>query len=460
MIQFPDLNDTIVAISTAPGEAAIAMVRMSGPASFSIISQITNVVLDKKVSHKQTFCRIMDGEDLLDEVLVGQFIAPKTYTRQDMIEISCHGSSYIQQRLVEIILEKGARMAKPGEFTMRAFLNGSMDLAQAEAVSDLISSHSAGSHRMAMNQMRGGFTAEIAELRQKLIDFASLIELELDFSEEDVEFVSRVELKELLEKIRSHIHSLRQSFKLGNAIKNGISTVIAGRPNAGKSTLLNVLLNEERAIVSDIPGTTRDTLEENINIEGNLFRLIDTAGIRDAQDQIEAMGVERTMKKVAESSILMYVFDASRQSAEEVATDLAQLNFDKESLLVVANKMDRNPYLKSEDYQNDHSHPSHFITCSAKNNMNILYLKEKLLEISGLQDLPQHAIISNLRHMDALGKADEHLETALNNLESGITTDFVAMDIRQALHYLGEITGHISTEDLLGNIFGRFCIGK
>ena len=456
----PDFTDTIVAISTARAEAAIALLRLSGPDAISIANSLTGKDFHKKQSHSQTFCQIQDGDNFLDEVLIAVYKSPRTYTRQDMIEISCHGSLYIQQRLVEMILGLGARLAKQGEFTLRAFLNGAMDLTQAEAVADLISSYSAGSHQLAMKQMRGGFTDEIASLRQELIDFASLIELELDFSEEDVEFVSRPDLQQLIVKIRNHIHALLQSFKLGNAIKNGISTVIAGRPNAGKSTLLNALLNEDRAIVSDIPGTTRDTLEETINIEGILFRLIDTAGIRDAQDQIEALGVERTLKKVAESSLLLFIFDASVQTPKEVESDLAELHFDPSSLLVVANKMDRNPYLKPIDYQNNYTAEGHFITCSAKNNMNIIYLKEKLLEISGLQDLPQHAIISNLRHVEALTKVDDHLEAALANMESGISSDFVAMDIRQALHYLGEITGQISTDDLLANIFGRFCIGK
>jgi len=386
------------------------------------------------------------------------FKAPNSYTGDDVIEISCHGSAYVLQTVLEIFLRQGVRLANPGEFTMRAFLNGKMDLSQAEAVADLIASDSKSAHDLAIRQMRGGISAEISQLRQELIDFAALIELELDFGEEDVEFADRKKLQDLIHKIKKYIQHLLQSFQLGNAIKQGVSTVIAGRPNAGKSTLLNALLNEERAIVTEIPGTTRDTVEEILNIQGVPFRLIDTAGIREAQDQVEAMGVEKTIASIATSQILVYVFDVTQITPQDVHIDIQSLRKENQAVLVVANKMDLNPYTKPEKFQFEQIP---IITTSAKNRMNIEYLKESLYKL--IIDEEVHAdstIVSNVRHVGALQNASKSLDDVLTGLDKKVTHDFIAMDIRQALHHLGEITGEIHTDDLLDSIFSRFCIGK
>lgn len=499
-----DLNDTIVALATPAGVGAIGVIRLSGAAAIRICNQVfKGKNLEEQDSHTIHFGTIREEDNrIIDEVLVSLFVAPKSYTRENVVEVSCHGSSYIIQQLIQLFIKQGARMAQPGEFTLRAFLNGQMDLSQAEAVADLIAASSASSHTLALQQMRGGFSDEIQKLRQQLLDFASLIELELDFSEEDVEFADRSELKKLVITIQTYLHDLIQSFDLGNAIKNGINTVIAGRPNAGKSTLLNALLNEERAIVSDIAGTTRDTIEEVLNINGIQFRLIDTAGIREASDQIEAMGVEKTMEKISQSALLIYVFDVIQMQPEEVRQDLAKLMKPGVHLLVIANKMDLNPYTKFEHYfevgrqevgsrkseigsqdidkmENVSSakNPSDFelptsdlslaisksqwIPVSALEKMNIPFLKEKLYEsVISEQVQLDSTVVSNVRHYEALRKASESLDDVLHAMDSGITSDFVAMDIRRALAYLGEITGEISTDDLLGNIFGKFCIGK
>ncbi len=484
-----DLNDTIVALATPAGVGAIGVIRLSGAAAIHICNQVfKGKNLEEQDSHTIHFGTIRDEDDhIIDEVLVSLFVAPKSYTRENVVEVSCHGSSYIIQQLIQLFIKKGARMAQPGEFTLRAFLNGQMDLSQAEAVADLIASSSESSHTLALQQMRGGFSDEIQKLRQKLLDFASLIELELDFSEEDVEFADRSELKKLVKTIQTYLHDLIQSFDLGNAIKNGINTVIAGRPNAGKSTLLNALLNEERAIVSDIAGTTRDTIEEVLNINGIQFRLIDTAGIREASDQIEAMGVEKTMEKISQSALLIYVFDVIQMQPEEVRQDLAKLLKPGVHLLVIANKMDLNPYTKFEHYfeggseergnESSAKNPSDFelptsdlslaisksqwIPVSALEKMNIPFLKEKLYESVITEQVQlDSTVVSNVRHYEALRKASESLDDVLHAMDSGITSDFVAMDIRRALAFLGEITGEISTDDLLGNIFGKFCIGK
>lgn len=458
-----DLSDTIVALATPPGVGAIGVIRLSGPESIAIVDRVFPAKdLLAQASHTIHYGTIRGGTGkIIDEVLVSLFIGPKSYTRENVVEVSCHGSNYIQQQLIQLFVEEGARMAQPGEFTMRAFLNGQMDLSQAEAVADLIASNSESAHQVAMQQMRGGISQEIQKLRQELIDFASLIELELDFGEEDVEFANRDDLKALVAKIQKLIHSLLQTFQLGNAIKNGVSTVIAGRPNAGKSTLLNALLNEERAIVSEIAGTTRDTIEEVLNIKGVEFRLIDTAGIRDAQDQIEAVGVEKTLEKIQQSTLLVYVFDVINTQPDEVKADLEKLTRSGLHLLVVANKMDLNPYTKYEHYANDHLPEEVFIPTSAVNKMNIDYLKEKLYSAVIDNQLSQEStVVSNARHYEALKKANQSLVDVLQGMDRGVTSDFVAMDIRQSLHFLGEITGEISTDDLLGNIFGRFCIGK
>lgn len=487
-----DLTDTIVALATPPGIGAIGVIRLSGKAAIEIVNQtFKNKDLTQQESHTIHFGTIRnDDNQILDEVLVSLFIAPKSYTGENSVEVSCHGSNYIIQQVIELFIKKGARLAQPGEFTLRAFLNGRMDLSQAEAVADLIASSSESSHNIALQQMRGGFSNEIAKLREELINFASLIELELDFAEEDVEFANRGELKTLVEKIQKLIKALVDSFKLGNAIKNGISTVIAGRPNAGKSTLLNALLNEERAIVSEIAGTTRDTIEEVLNIKGIEFRLIDTAGIREAQDQIEAVGVEKTYEKVRQAALLIYVFDVTDTKIDEVLEDVAKLQDEKVHLLIVCNKMDKNPYFKPQWLLNPRdpdipdiyftnskqpptSNPqpattnqqpltdNQLISASALNQMNIPYLKEKLYDsVLSQQVNLESTVVSNARHFEALQKSFESLDDVLKGMDSGITSDFIAMDIRRALAFLGEITGQVSTEDLLENIFGNFCIGK
>lgn len=615
-----NLSDTIVALATPQGVGAIGVIRLSGPNAIKIADEVfRGKDLSKAATHTVHFGTIRDEQDkILDEVLVTLFVGPKSYTGENIVEVSCHGSDYIIQEIIRLFIRQGARLAQAGEFTMRAFLNGRMDLSQAEAVADLIASSSAGSHDLAMQQMRGGFSHEIAALRQQLVDFASLIELELDFGEEDVEFANRDDLRKLVEEIQRVLRQLIQSFQLGNVIKQGVSTVIAGRPNAGKSTLLNALLNEERAIVSDIAGTTRDTIEEILNIKGIQFRLIDTAGIREAEDTIEAIGVEKTLEKVRQSSLLVYVFDVIESSPEEVRSDLSKLVQEGMHVLVVANKMDLNPYTKFEQYFSSSPSPSsrgeetptvasdvspvsgkwetadgktysllkerarelrnnptpaeaelwphirkrqiedcefrrqhiigHFIpdfVCLdrklileidggyhqlpetrlkdsertqvleqmgyqvlrfkneaifkdlddvlnqirtalvqrstnppsrekglgveqdnwvpiiAKEGMNVPHLKEKLYEAVVAEKVnTDSTIVSNARHYEALEKSLEALDAVLHGMASGITSDFVAMDIRRALYHLGEITGEISTDELLGNIFGKFCIGK
>lgn len=616
-----NLSDTIVALATPQGVGAIGVIRLSGPRAIEIVNGVfPGKDLTQQDSHTVHFGTIRQDGRVIDEVLVTLFVAPRSYTGENVVEVSCHGSDYIIQQLIRLFIQEGARLAQAGEFTMRAFLNGQMDLSQAEAVADLIASSSESSHRLAMQQMRGGFSDEIQGLRQQLLDFASLIELELDFSEEDVEFANRDELRQLVHRIQEVLRSLIQSFQLGNVLKQGVNTVIAGRPNAGKSTLLNALLNEERAIVSDIAGTTRDTIEEVLNIRGVQFRLIDTAGIREAEDTIEAMGVEKTMEKVRQSSLLVYVFDVVNTPPAEVRADLAKLMQPNMHVLVVANKMDLNPYTKWEHYfgptpdqppapssqegeqvslekwrtakpegykrlkefartlrnnqtpaeaklwerlrkrqlaghkflrqhiigqfiadfycvekklviEVDGSHhqlpevevsddqrtailnangirvfrytneevftqieevvssitqvlqedlpsleggagggstsPLHQLTSDnwvpiiAKEGMNIPHLKDKLYDavLTEKVDLDD-TIVSNARHYEALERAYQALDAVLIGMDTGVTSDFIAMDIRQSLHHLGSITGEISTDDLLGNIFGRFCIGK
>ena len=477
-----DLQDTIVALATAPGIGAIGVIRLSGKDTFAIADgMFRGKKLGNQKGHTAHFGQIINAEGrVVDEVLATVFREPRAYTRQDTVEFSCHGSPYILQQVVQVCLENGARLARPGEFTQRAFLNGQLDLSQAEAVADLIASESEAAHTLAMQQMRGGYSEDIRHLRQKLVHFASLIELELDFGEEDVAFADRAKLRSLLLEVLQYIETLLHSFELGNAIKTGISTVIAGRPNAGKSTLLNALLNEERAIVSEIAGTTRDTIEEILHIQGIAFRLTDTAGIREATDQIEAIGVQRTLEKVSTSAVLVYLFDVLETSIAEVLSDLKKLHGSTSRLIVVCNKMDQNPYFRPEWLTNPTNSdipdlyrgtlvdtdyptllPEQIVTMSAKNGMNVPHLKEKLYQLVISEGLGQGStIVSNVRHFEALQKSHHSLTTALNGLQTGITADFVAMDIRQSLHYLGEITGEINVEDLLHNIFSTFCIGK
>ena len=458
-----DLQATIVALSTPPGTGALAVIRLSGARAIGLTDRFfrsKDLTLQATHTLHVGNLRAADGR-ILDEVVIGLFRGPRSYTGEDVVEISTHGSPYIVREVLRLFADNGARPAQPGEFTLRAFLNGRLDLSQAEAVGDLIASESRTGHELAMRQMRGGFSRRIAELRQQLIDFAALIELELDFGEEDVEFANRKKLRELIGTIRRVLRDLIDSFALGNVLRTGVPTVLAGRPNAGKSTLLNALLAEDRALVSDIAGTTRDTIEEGLVIDGIQFRLIDTAGIREAQDQIEAAGVARTLEKVAESSLLLYVFDVIDTQPSEVAADLEKLYRPGLTIFGVANKMDLNPYTEAKHYAGPHLPPERFIPLSARNNMNIPYLKERLhAAVLGDAELQDQTVVTNARHVAALQQADQALGTALENMDTGITADWIALDIRRALHHLGEITGEISTDDLLGSIFGRFCIGK
>jgi len=454
-------SETIVALATPNGTGAIGIIRLSGPDAITIANSVfKGKDLTKQPSHTIHFGSIIDGKIILDEVLVSLFIAPRSYTRENVIEISCHGSAYIIESIIKLLLKKGARSAKAGEFTLRASLNGQLDLSQAEAVADLIASNSKASQQVALQQLRGGFSSQLQSLRDQLVQFASLIELELDFAEEDVEFANRDQLKKLILQINRVIHSLINSFELGNAIKMGVNTVIAGRPNAGKSTLLNALLNEERAIVSHIPGTTRDTIEEVLNINGINFRLIDTAGIREATDAIEQIGVARTMEKISQSAVLVYLFDASQITTEELKSDLLSLQKPGITLLAVANKIDlltteTNPL---SDFRT--SGLSDFLPISAKEKLHIDDLKQQIYSAAIKDKLTgDETLVTNIRHLEALQKTEEALARVLDGMDT-ITSDFLSMDIKQALHYLGEITGAVTTDDLLENIFSKFCIGK
>jgi tRNA modification GTPase len=448
-------TETIVALATPNGIGAIGVIRLSGPEAITIAQKVwKGKDLSKQASHTLHFGRIMDGDMELDEVVASLFVAPRSYTRENVVEISCHGSNYIIESIIKLFIKNGARSAKAGEFTLRAFLNGQLDLSQAEAVADLIASNSKASQQIALQQLRGGFSNQLSILRDQLVTFASLIELELDFAEEDVEFANRDQLKKLIHEITKVIGSLIQSFELGNAIKNGVNTVIAGRPNAGKSTLLNALLNEERAIVSHIPGTTRDTIEEVLNIKGINFRLIDTAGIREATDAIEQIGVQRTMEKISQSALLLYVFDAEQITTDELNSDLESLQKPGVAMLIVANKAD----LLTEAQLSALPHDA--IVISAKEKQHIDELKQKIYGAAIKEQLTGHeTLVTNIRHLEALQKTEEALIRVLGGIDS-VTSDFLSMDIKQALHYLGEITGAVTTDDLLENIFSKFCIGK
>ena len=454
-----DNEDTIVALATPQGVGAIAVIRLSGPNAIGLANQIfRGKDLEAQPSHTVHYGTIREGERVIDEVLVTLFKAPKSFTKEDVVEISTHGSSYIVNQVIKLLLKKGARPAKPGEFTQRAFLNGQFDLAQAEAVADLINADSEASHQAALNQMRGGFSGEITSLRERLIHFASMIELELDFTEEDVEFASREDLRELVEKLLRVVEQLISSFDLGNVIKNGVPTVIAGKPNAGKSTLLNALLNEEKAIVSEIAGTTRDFIEDEINIGGMIFRFIDTAGLRETTDTIEAMGVSRTQEKMKTASLILYLFDLGDTDMVEINRDINKLENLGVPFLKVANKMDKSNYLLINSLKEKHP-DTIFISAGQKKNLDLL--KDKILELVNLDKFKTgNTVVTNIRHYDALTQTRESLLDVLRGIDEEITNDFLAMDIRRALHFLGEITGEITTDDLLANIFSKFCIGK
>lgn len=449
-------SDTIVALATPSGSGAIAVVRLSGPDAVTITNKVfKGKDLSKQASHTIHFGTIRDGEAIIDEVLVSLFVAPHSYTKENVIEISTHSSKYIIESLIRLLIREGARAAKPGEFTLRAFLNGSMDLSQAEAVADLIASDSHASHQIAMQQMRGGFSNELRQLREQLINFASLIELELDFAEEDVEFANRGQLYTLIYKINSILSRLIKSFEQGNVLKNGVPVVIAGKPNVGKSTLLNALLNEERAIVSDIAGTTRDTIEDEITINGIVFRFIDTAGIRHTEDLIEAKGVERTHEKMKQARLIIYLFD-HLQTFSEIKQQLDDAAMLHTPLVGVINKTDM---LSSGQKLELGGLPLNYI--SAREKEGIEELKDEILRKVNLYHInTDDVMVTNIRHVEALRHTEEALNRVLSGIDNPVTSDFLSMDIRQALHYLGEITGTVTTDDLLENIFSKFCIGK
>jgi tRNA modification GTPase len=460
------MNDTICALATPAGTGAIAVIRVSGKDTFSIVSKVfkpkANVDLKTLESHRVVLGNLSEHDKPIDEVLVTKFISPNSYTGEDAVEISCHGSWYIQQEILRVLIDNGCRMANPGEFTQRAFLGGKMDLSQAEAVADLIASNSAASHNIAFRQMRGHFSRRIQQLRAQLLDFASLIELELDFSEEDVEFANREKLLQLLDTMNMELSQLIKSFSLGNVLKNGIPVAIIGKPNVGKSTLINAIFNEEKALVSEIPGTTRDTIEDVLIVEGVSFRFIDTAGLRESEDTIENMGIERTLEKINQAAIILYVFDASTTTQEEINETIADFRNsleDKEKRLVlIANKID---LLEEMPHNFINLVELETIFISAKRNENINLILESLLKsVSiGVEEANQ-SIVASSRHYQALKETLSSLELIEQGVTTGISGDLLSSDLRNALHHLGTITGEITNDELLGNIFGRFCIGK
>lgn len=455
---FAGNQDTIIALATPPGRGAIGIIRVSGREAFPIVSRVfKGKDPDKAESHTLHYGTIHDNEKVIDQVLISLFRGPHSYTGEDVIEISCHGSAFILSKVIQLLIRHGGRPARAGEFTMRAFMNGKMDLVQAEAVADLVASDSESSHNVALNQMRGGFSGEIKRMREKLVEFASLLELELDFSEEDVEFASREGLMKLIHEIKDMVDRLTGSFMLGNVIKNGVPTVIAGKPNSGKSTLLNALLNEEKAIVSEIEGTTRDFIEDEIHIDGITYRFIDTAGIREARDQIEQMGIERTRQKMKEASVILYMFDLKNESPEGIRHQEEELDQLGIPYLKAGNKIDQAPPALLKELEN---RPD-FILISALKKENLEQLKNTLKEILDIGKVKiGDTIVTNARHYESLFRARQSLGEIIRGLEENITGDLLAEDVRQAIYYLGEITGEITNDDLLASIFSKFCIGK
>ena len=452
-------DDTIVALATPPGIGAIGVIRLSGAKSFSIANALfPSKDLEKQSSHSLHVGMLKTKDRILDEAVISLFKNPKSYTGENVIEISCHGSPYVQQQVIDACINLGARLAKPGEFTQRAFLNGKLDLAQAEAVADLIASNTAASQKAALHTIRGGFSENLKDLRERLIRFSALIELELDFSQEDVEFADRKQFYALIEEMQTATTGLTSSFQLGNVIKNGVSVAIIGKPNAGKSTLLNALLNENRAIVSDIPGTTRDTIEEVINIDGILFRLIDTAGIRQhSGDSIESAGIERSLEKMKQADLVLYLFDVNDSSAE---TEKLQLEIEKHELnyLLVGNKIDE---AHDKELQSLSGDGKKTVFISAKQNLHTETLKERMVDtvLQG-QTNTESTIVTNARHYHALKEVEKSLAEIKVGLNNNLPGDLLSLDIRRCLHYLGEITGEITNDDQLDYIFSKFCIGK
>ena len=462
-------HSTICAVSTAPGVGGIAVIRISGKDALGICDKLFkpvkegNLIQDQK-AYTVSFGKVYKGEDVLDEVLATVFRAPHSFTGEDTVEITCHGSVFIQQEILKLLVEAGCELARPGEFTQRAFLNGKMDLSQAEAVADLIASSSRASHKLAMNQMRGGFSRELDSLRSQLLNFVSMIELELDFGEEDVEFADRTHLLDLVLNIKKLIARLVESFGLGNAIKSGIPVVIVGETNAGKSTLLNMLLNEDKAIVSDIHGTTRDVIEDVVNVNGINFRFIDTAGIRESQDEIEAIGIERTFQKIDQASIILWMIDTTHFNKKiEYIADRIIPYAEGKKLIIVFNKIDKiSPEEQAILEEEFLPHiPAERIYLSAKYKKNTEKLENALLQAANLPEINENdVVISNVRHYESLKKALESINRVEEGLKTGVSADFISQDIRECMHYLGEITGEISTDEVLGNIFRNFCIGK
>lgn len=468
-------KDTIIALATPSGMGAVALIRLSGKEAIGIVdkffrSKTKAKSLLKQKSHTIHLGHIIDQNRIIDEVLISVFKDPHSYTGENVIEISCHGSVYIQQEIIQLFLKNGVRLAQAGEFTLRAFLNGKLDLSQAEAVADLIASDSKASHQIALQQMRGGFSTEIENLRQELLNFASLIELELDFAEEDVEFANRDDFQKLITKITNVLKRLIESFAFGNVLKNGIPVAIIGEPNVGKSTLLNTLLNEEKAIVSHIPGTTRDAIEDELIIDGVSYRFIDTAGIRETKDVVESIGIKRTYEKSAQAQLIIYLFDASVISYKKKEEQIRFLDlikgeiqkieskFPDKKIVIVANKTDLLSEKESENLQHK---VNNALLLSAKNKEGINELKHALTSLVNTGILSNNqTIVSNSRHFEALNNALVEIFNVQKGIDDKISSDLIAIDIRQALFYLGEITGKVTTEDLLGNIFANFCIGK
>jgi len=467
-------QETIVALATPSGAGAIAIIRLSGNEALTIASSVFESISGKNMAKQKTHTihlgHIVEEGKIYDQVLLSLFKNPNSYTGEDVVEISCHGSTFIQQQIIQLLLRKGAKMAQPGEFTLRAFLNGKLDLSQAEAVADLISSDNEASHHIAMQQMRGGFSNEIAKLREELLNFASLIELELDFAEEDVEFADRTQFAELLNRIEFVLKRLIDSFAVGNVIKNGIPVAIVGEPNVGKSTLLNALLNEERAIVSDIAGTTRDTIEDELVIEGIGFRFIDTAGIRETKDVVESIGIQKTFEKIEQAQVVLYLVDGFQLSTDGKLENLlveigkTRNQFPLKPILVIINKKDLIPSEiknKIDEQLAASSQQPTTIYISAKEKTGIEELKNTLLSFVNTGALRNNeTIVTNTRHYDSLLKALEEITKVRFGLNQGISSDLMAIDIRQALFHFGEITGQVSNDELLGNIFANFCIGK
>lgn len=463
-----ETQSTIAAISSPAGVGGVAVIRVSGGNAIQNVDKIfkarREATLTEQKANSIVFGSIIDSEkEIIDDVLINVFRAPRSFTGEDTIEISCHGSIYIQQQILKLLIEQGCRLAQPGEFSQRAFLNGKMDLSQAEAVADLIASTSAASHRMAVNQMRGNFSNKLYELREKLLYFVSLIELELDFSEEDIEFADRIKLKELALNIKNSISKLADSFSVGNVLKNGIPVALVGETNVGKSTLLNLLLNEEKAIVSDIHGTTRDVIEDSVVIQGITFRFIDTAGIRKTKDTIENLGIERTYKTIEQASIILWLIDSTQVSEHiEWLTERIEKRAEGKKIILVFNKIDKlagDEYIVLDELFERFSADRIYI--SAKEQINTTILQDALIKAAQLPEIQsEDVIISNIRHYEALQNANMAIQRVIEGLDNSISHDFLSQDIRECMHFLGEITGQISTDEILENIFSHFCIGK